>query len=274
MNYLSFYKYCEFRYLLIEGYHLRKTSLQPDFGTGSREEPQGKSLVDKELTSKIKSLAELVPQLQDLMWVGKRIFAKASPILREASDCLQYLAKSGLIPVLPLGLYMVNENGNRDMVTTDMAERIRQRWSGDFLLDLPRQTFRIRKGKRLFRLRLGTEGLHWGVQQVLIVGMSQPGVPFGFHTFSRCDPKGSGIGTVKTLTRYICEARRAIGDTGLKKHYIHKTRVDPNESPSRWGYVFDNQWSYLVIATPTEKVINKSLKSIEQSIDGYNLVNT
>jgi len=230
--------------------------------------------VNEEVAGRISLLAELLPRLQKAMALAERVCADARPILSEAANCLQDLARSGAMLAWPVDLYMVNENGNRDIVTVDKAERIRQGWSGDFLLDLPRQTLQIRRGKKIHRLRLGTASLHWGVQQVLIVGMSQPGVPFGFHTFSRRDPKGSGMGSVKTLTRYIHEARRAIGDIVYETRYIHRTRVDFNESPTRWGYVFDSRWRYLVIATPTEKVIRKSLKSIEQSIDGYNLVNT
>jgi hypothetical protein len=251
-----------------------KSRSQLDSDTHSAGESKQGRLVNKEVIYRITLLTELLPQLQDTMEASERVFAKARPILREALKCLEYLAKAGLIPTLPVDRYMINENGSREIVTADEAEKARRQWPGDFLLDLPRQTLQIRRGKKKHILRLGTASLHWGVQQVLIVGMSQPGIPFGFHTFSRTDPKGSGIGSVKTLTRYIHEARQAIGDLAYETRYIHKTRVDFNESPSRWGYVFADCWSYLVIATCPSEIAKKSWKSILQAIDVGNSVNT
>ena len=46
----------------------------------------------------------------------------------------------GSIPALPADLYMVDENGHRQVVTAEKAQQIRQEWSGHFLLDLPRNT--------------------------------------------------------------------------------------------------------------------------------------
>jgi hypothetical protein len=229
-----------------------------------------RSLIDREVAETMRQLAELLLQLRDAMAVA----AQARPILDKASICLQHLAKTGMMPALPVDLYMINENGNRKTVTADKAERIRQKWSGDFLLDLPRQTLQIQRGNETQKLRLGTSDLHWGVQQVLIVGMSQPSIAFGFNTFRRTEPKGGGISSVKTLTRYIHEARKALGDLAYETRYIHKTRVDPYESPSRWGYVFDDRWSYLVIATCPPEIMKKSWKSIEQSTDAGSSIHT
>jgi len=226
-----------------------------------------RTLIDDKVREKLRLLTELLPRLQDAMARAEQACAEARPILHQASSCLQYFAEAGLMSVWPSDLYLVNENGNRRIVTGNTAEQIRRSWSGDFLLDLPRQTLHIKRAKKGQKLRLGGERLHWGVEQVLIVGMSQPGVPFGYHTFSRRDPKGSGIGSVKTLTRYVRKARQAIGDIAYETRYVHKVRVDPNESPSRWGYVFDDRWDYLVIATCPPDIANKSRKSIVQSRD-------
>jgi hypothetical protein len=173
--------------------------------------------------------------------------------------------RAGLALALPADLYMVNENGHRQVVTAEKAEQIRQEWLGHFLLDLPRQSLVIRTGKTVTHVKLGSGRLHWGVEKVLMVGMSQPGVGFGYAKFSKVSPGGSGIGDVSALTRYVHEARRAIGDTGRGSRYIHKTRVEPSESPTRWGYVFDNQCRYMVIAKCPPTNYGQATKSIDQS---------
>ncbi len=169
------------------------------------------------------------------------------------------------VSAVPSDLYMTNENGQRRIVTAEEAEEIRQQWSGHFLLDLPRQNLLIRTGKAVKGVKLGSRDLHWGVEKVLIVGMSQPGVGFGYAKFSKVRPGGSGIGDVTALTRYVYEARRAIGDTGQRSRYIHKTRVEPSESPTRWGYVFDDRYRYLVIAKYSPTNYGPGTKSGERS---------
>jgi hypothetical protein len=210
--------------------------------------PTEKTLVNREAIERIRLLAELLPQLQGVLEVGERVFANARLILLRASESLEYLVKTGLMPALPSNLYLVNENGKRRGVNADTAERLRRTWRGNFLLDLPRRVLVVHIGKTKKHIRLGQGGLHWGIEKVLIVGMSQPGVPFGFYTFSKVDNRRAGISEMRTLTRYIHDARNAIGDSGKNSRYIHKATVDFTESPSRWGYVFDNRWSYLVIS--------------------------
>ena len=168
-------------------------------------------------------------------------------------------------PVLLTDLYLVNENGHRRVVTAPAAEHIRQEWSGHFLLDLPRQALCIRTGKTVKRIALGSRRLHWGVEKVFMVGMSQPGTSFGYATFGKVSPGGTGIGHVGALTRYVFDARQAIGDTGRRTRYIHKTRVEPSESPTRWGYIFDDRYRYLVIAKCLPAECGQTAKSIEQS---------
>lgn len=162
-------------------------------------------------------------------------------------------------------VYVANENGQRRFINANETERIRKEWSGHFLLDLPRQTLQIRTGRTDKRAHLGSGPAHWGVIKVLMVGMSQPGVAFGYARFSRIRPGGSGIGDVTVLGRYVHSVRRVIGDNGRKSRYLHKTRVDLAESPTRWGYVFDDRYEYLVIAKCPSDRSKKNGQSIEPS---------
>lgn len=174
-------------------------------------------------------------------------------------------SNAGTIRGLPTEFYMVNESGHRRTVTAEQAERIRQEWSGHFLLDLSRQTLLVRTGKAVKVVQFGSARLHWGVQKILMVGMSQPGVGFGYAKFSKASPHGSGIGDVSALTRYVHDARRAIGDCGRRSRFLHKTRVELSESPTRWGYVFDDRYSYLVIAKCPPGKYADTTKSTGQS---------
>jgi len=54
--------------------------------------PPEKPLVDGAAIERIRRLAELVPQLQDAIEAAERAFAAARAVVRETSECLQYLS--------------------------------------------------------------------------------------------------------------------------------------------------------------------------------------
>lgn len=78
------------------------------------------------------------------------------------SEHLQHVAAAGVVEALPVDLYVVVENGKRNTANEDEIEGLRQNWTGTFLLDLSQRTLRIRRGKTVDELRLGTRDLHWG----------------------------------------------------------------------------------------------------------------
>ncbi len=189
--------------------------------------------MDGDVSRKFQHLAQAVARFLHIGGEFKAALADLSEASADVLNEVGNLEGVGSAGLAQLDLYAVIEDGNQQIVGQSEVATFRRTWDGTFLLDLPLRVLQIRRARTPKTLRLGREGLGWGAEQVLAVGMCQPGTPFGFYTFSKRDPKGSGIGHVKTLTRYVCAVRRAIGDSGKKSVYIHKTKVDPNESPSR-----------------------------------------
>lgn len=210
--------------------------------------------MSKEARTGIERLAEILLRIDQLAVTAQEVSSQSRRLALEASSIVGLLLGKDL-GLLGAGLYMVVENGNQRIVNDNQVARIKSTWHGEFLLDLPKQEIHIRKNRQTRSINFAAEGIHWGIQRVLVIGMCKPGIPFGFHTFSKRDPEGSGIGNVETLTRYVKDLRLVIGDIGKKSRYLHKTRVELTVSPTRWGYVFDRRWKYLVIASYDEEVI-------------------
>jgi len=142
--------------------------------------------------------------------------------------------------------YLVIADGKARPASEAEVSELRQGWRGEFLLDQPGRELRVRTGKKVRRLHLGHGGLHYGLEKVLLTGMGKPGRPFGPRSFE--DALGySTISGPESLSRYIWEIRKAIGDSARNSRYLHTVEVDRGLSSTGRGYEFDARWHYLVI---------------------------
>ena len=129
--------------------------------------------------AQLKSLAERLPQLgANLVAVEelcKRLRGEVNGTIVE----LQALADGGMEDVSPKGGYAVFKNGRKKIVGAAAVETIRKELRGNFLLDQPIRVLRIKTGRKTRTVQLGRDGLHRGIENVLIKGMRKPGSHFG-----------------------------------------------------------------------------------------------
>ena len=199
------------------------------------------------LREQFERLVQILPRLSHGLEAAEKSCAEARHAASELSVCLGELAEAGIGGLCPADFHVVVTNGEPDTVTEEEAERMRRQWPGTFLLDLPRRELWVKSGKRRKKIGLGRGGLHWGIEKLLILGMSKPGRPFGHRTFEERFETDIGVSSARGMSRYVCILRRAIGDVGGKTIYLHTVAVDRSVSSSGQGYVFDPRWDYLVI---------------------------
>jgi hypothetical protein len=190
----------------------------------------------------VQQLSGLLPCLQE----KKADFERSQEEFLSVVHKLLAQSRDIGLPMPSENYYSVIENGLKRFVNAKEVEKIRQKWQGNFLLDIPYRVLRIRKCGKSVKLPLGEGGLHWGLEKVLTLGMSRPGIPFGYKSFKLNNSSPAAL-FARTLTRYVFEVRKFLGDTNKIKQCLKKASVDISQSDSGRGYVFLKKWTYIVI---------------------------
>lgn len=201
--------------------------------------------MDQDIHQKLQAAAQLVVEIRQHAAEAEKRTAEIGQAVYGIYDIVQdLLGVEG--EVRPIEPYLVIENGKPRPASEANAAQLRQQWNGEFLLDQPGRELRVKLGKKAKRLRLGHGGLHYGLEKVLLKGMRKPGGPFAHLSFAH--PSGyGGVGSAESLSKYIWEIRKAIGDSARKTRYLHTVEVDRGLSSTGRGYEFDPRWRYLVI---------------------------
>jgi len=198
----------------------------------------------------LRNAASLVPEIRRHVAESEQHAATARQLLQELQSCLGELNGDALDLSLP-DCYLVIENGKQRPATEEQVRALRDNWRGEFLLDVPAREFRIRATAGRKTLPLGPGGLHRGLEQVLLLGMSKPGRAFGDVRLQEVFGVAAGIAGPETLSHYVHALRKKIGDKAWKSKYIVTVAVDGSVSQSGHGYAFNPRWRYLVIRKPS-----------------------
>lgn len=202
-------------------------------------------MVDETLDS-LQRVVELAPLLDaDLTHCERRCQALRGQLrrLRSILGRVSVLREGFHDPVFE---YIATVNGRRTRATAREIDKLRRKWRGDFLLDVPERLLRLRRGGQVLDLPLGNGELHRGIEHVLVRGMSSPGRPFGHLSVNSQLGNGHPIGST-VLSRYVFTIRHVIGDSGRRPRYLLGTDVDRPCSDTCRGYVFSDLWTYTVI---------------------------
>jgi hypothetical protein len=207
--------------------------------------------MDQDAHHKLQAAAQLAVEFQHHL---AKVLEHETEI-RKAAQGLQVILQALMGTqgdIRPLEAYVVTEDGKARPASEEDVARLRQQWHGEFLLDEPARELRVESGKKARKLHLGHGGLHYGLERVLLKGMSKPGQAFGHFSFG--DALGnSDIGSAESLSRYVCDIRRAIDDSARRARYLRSAEVDRGLSSTGRGYEFDPQWRYLVIRRMSAK---------------------
>jgi len=172
-----------------------------------------------------------------------------------AEQIIQEISSFDIDTLIPPDVYLVITDGNREFVEKEKVEEIWQNLPADFILDRAARCLWVKKGDRHQKFELAPGKVYWGLEKVLYVGMARPGTPFGHRDALRQFPKDLGVGTVGTLRRYVCKIRNMLGDSGKDNKILRTVTIDRTSSETGIGYVFDSNWSYIVIEK--EKYFNQ-----------------
>ena len=207
--------------------------------------------MDQDTHHKLRAAAQLAVEIRQHAAEA----LKHETLIGEAAQSLQVILQAlagAEAEIHPLCAYVVFENGAEKPASESVVAQLRETWQGEFLLDQPARELRVRTGKKARRLHLGHGGLHYGLEKVLLKGMGEPGDAFGHRSFDGVHGE-SEINSAETLSRYVFDIRRAIGDPARRTSYLHNVEVDSGLSRTRRGYVFDSRWRYLVIRRMSAK---------------------
>jgi hypothetical protein len=185
-----------------------------------------------------RSLTDSIPELTAAMRTAEESCARVRFFLIELR---RQTYSSPIAPSDP-NRFMVTENGSRHPATQEEIEVLRKTWSGHFLLDLPLQTLRIQKDGVIQQHSFHQAKLRRGLVRLLVFGMKSPGKAFGTWY-----PQSFQISSERTLARYVRDLRRFLGDSGHHPSILLTTADYSGVSASGYGYVFSENWNYLVI---------------------------
>lgn len=143
-------------------------------------------------------------------------------------------------------LCAIIENGRKRYAPFEEVAELRKAPQADFILDLEQRLWVMRPRGR----RAGGGAwvpVSWPLYKILHVGMRQPGRPFGNlrinDEFEDCSPINA-----RTLTRDICVLAALIQGGGTKGPYLRSANVLEEVSFTKHGYVFEEQWNYVVLS--------------------------
>lgn len=149
--------------------------------------------------------------------------------------------------------YTLRINGERRGANAEEVKSFRQTWPGDFLLDLARMVLTVSTRDRSEEVELGKGDLHRGVVAVLYVGMSQPGTRFVARDLRQARGRTKAILDHNVLRRYVCMARRCIGDPGRAPRYLLTVPPGKVVSETPWAYMFNPDYDYAVIESNVQE---------------------
>lgn len=200
----------------------------------------------------LQRLADLMSELASHVRESEQHSAAARQLTEQMQSLVNQITGSAA-RVPSLGSYVVIENGQSRQVTEEHLRALRRHWDGEFLLDEPSRELKVKTEEVQKTIRLGSGGLHYGLEKVLLKGMGKPGQPFGHFTFEDTLIGGAGISAPQFLSRYVYDIRKAIGDSARPSRYLHTVEVDTTVSMTSRGYAFDPKWRYLVMRRHPQK---------------------
>ena len=140
--------------------------------------------------------------------------------------------------------YQVVDNGNLRYRTEEEVKQICDQAMAHLILNVPRMQLRYKRIDNNKEQRPEWVSISWSMYKVLRVGLTKRGYPIGNKTINRYFNNHISM---RALARYVADITKLIQGGGTKGPYLWRQPAPREESDTGYGYVFDEQFDYLVI---------------------------